>query len=382
MSDLQPVPFFDLARLLEPLRPALHDALERCLRHGTFVLGPEVQQFEGQLAAYLGLPHAIGVSSGTDALLATFLALQHPDCGFAPLQPGDEVLTTAFSFISSATSILRAGLRPVFADVAPWQLHPQVEQFERMRTPRTRAVLAVHLFGEPLDLAPLKAWCDLHGLLLVEDCAQSIGARLADGRSVGSAGAAGCFSFFPAKNLGALGDGGAVVTDHALLAARVREKRQHGQAQRYQFEHLGGNFRLDALQAAFLGVLLPQLPEFLRERRKIAQGYLQAFAPLAAAQPNRLRLPVDSAGHAWNQFVLRSSVRDHLRQTLQAQGIPTQVYYPSALHTQGALRDAQPVHELPEAEKACGEVLALPIAPGLTSADQDRVIAAVQSALA
>lgn len=382
MSDLQPVPFFDLARLLEPLAPALHDALERCLRHGTFVLGPEVQQFEGQLAAYLGMPHAIGVSSGTDALLATFLALQHPDCGFAPLQPGDEVLTTAFSFISSATSILRAGLRPVFADLAPGQLHPQVEQLERMWSPRTRAVLVVHLFGEPLDLKPIADWCDQRGLLLVEDCAQSIGAQFANGRSVGSAGVAGCFSFFPAKNLGALGDGGAVVTPHAALAARVREKRQHGQAQRYQFEHLGGNFRLDALQAAFLGVLLPQLPEFLRERRKIAQGYLQALAPLAAAQPDRLRLPVDSAGHGWNQFVVRSSVRDHLRNTLNSQGIPTQVYYPSALHTQGALRHAQPVTALPEAEKACGQVLALPVAPGLSANDQERVIAAVLSALA
>lgn len=382
MSDLAPVPFFDMARLLAPLRPALHDALERCLRHGTFVLGPEVQQFEAQLGGYLGVPHVVGVSSGSDALLATFLALQHPGCGLPPLQPGDEVLTTPYSFISSATSILRAGLRPRFADLAPGQLHPQVEQFEAIRTPRSRAVLAVHLFGEPLELAPLQAWCDRHGLLLVEDCAQSIGARLADGRSVGSAGVAGCFSFFPAKNLGALGDGGAVVTGHAELAARLREKRQHGQAQRYQFEHLGGNFRLDALQAAFLGVLLPHLDEFLRARRHTAARYLQALAPIAAADPARLTLPADRPGHAWNQFVVRSCQREALRQHLQAQGIATQIYYPSALHRQGALAAAAPPLSLPEAEGACAEVLALPVAPGLTAAEQDRVIAAVMQALA
>lgn len=382
MSDAAPVAFFDLARLLEPLRPALHEALERCLRHGTFVLGPEVQQFEAQLGGYLGVDHVVGVSSGSDALLATFMALQHRDCGVAPLQPGDEVLTTPFSFVSSATSILRAGLRPVFADLAPGQLHPQIEQFEASLTPRTRAVLAVHLFGEPLALAPLQAWCDQRGLVLVEDCAQSIGARLADGRSVGSAGIAGCFSFFPAKNLGALGDGGAVVSGHPALAARVREIRQHGQAQRYQFEHLGGNFRLDALQAAFLAVLLPHLPAFLAERRAIAQGYLQALGPLAAAQPDRLQLPADGPGHAWNQFVVRSAERDHLRKVLQQQGIATQVYYPSALHSQGALRAAQPPARLPQAEAACEQVLALPVAPGLRPEEQQRVIAAVLSAFA
>ncbi len=377
---LPPVPFYDAARALMPYREALHDALQRCLEHGTFVLGPEVQRFEQSLANYLGLPHAVGVSSGTDALLATFLALQTDHGAATPLQPGDEVLTTPYSFIASATSILRAGLRPVFADLAPGQFHPGAAEFERAWTPKTRAVLAVHLFGEPLDLAPIQALCEARGAVLVEDCAQSIGAQFADGNHVSTKGIAGCFSFFPAKNLGALGDGGAVVTKHDGLAAKLREKRQHGQAKRYQFETLGGNFRLDALQAAFLGVLLPHLPAWLEDRRRRAYNYLTQLGDFAKRHPDRLQLPADVPGHAWNQFVIRSGQRDRLQQALKDAGIPTQIYYPSALHQQGALAAAQPPAHLPQAERACTQVLALPIAPGLTAAEEQRVIDAILAA--
>jgi len=376
----QTVPFFDMARLLEPLRDDLHAAFDRCLRHGTFVLGPEVQTFEGRLARYLGMPHAVGVSSGTDALLATLLGLQRTAGGVAPLAPGDEVLTTPFSFISTATSILRAGLRPVFADLAPGKLHPGVDQFEAAWTPRTRAVLVVHLFGEPLELSQVKGLCRDHGAVLLEDCAQAIGATFKHGAAVGSAGLAGCFSFFPAKNLGALGDGGAVVTADDALAACVREKRQHGQAMRYQFEHLGGNFRLDALQAAMLGVLLPHLDPWVAERRRNAARYHAALGQVARLRPDLLRLPADAPGHSWNQYVVRTGDRATLRNALQGAGVQTQIYYPSALHQQGALAAAHPPATLPEAELACREVLALPIAPGLTEAAQDRVIAAIQSA--
>ncbi len=377
MSEIPPVPFFDMARVLAPLRGELHAALDRCLQHGTFVLGPEVVGFESKLSAWLRIPHAVGVSSGTDALLATFLALQLEGGDWTPLRAGDEVLTTPFSFISSATSVLRAGLRPVFADLAPGTFHPGLQELQRAVTPRTKAVLVVHLFGEPLDIAPIAEWCRANGLLLVEDCAQAIGAVQPDGRSVGGAGIAGCFSFFPAKNLGALGDGGAVVTRHEGLAAKVKETRQHGQAVRYQFEHLGGNFRLDALQAAFLSTLLPHLDGFLAQRRHRARRYLQAFGPLAQVRPDQLRLPPDRPGHAWNQFVVRSDDRSHLRQVLQQAGVATQIYYPSALHQQGALQAADPPVSLPFAEQACRTVLALPVAPGMTDAEQDRVISAV-----
>lgn len=378
------VPFYEASRVLLPLKAELTAALERCLGHGTFVLGPEVERFEKGLAEYLGVAHAVGVSSGTDALLATFQALQLDYDGLAPLRPGDEILTTPFSFISSATSILRAGLRPVFADVARGALHPGATELEQAWTPRTRAVLVVHLFGEPLDLEGISALCAARGAVLIEDCAQAIGARYAQGPlhggSVGRRGAAGCFSFFPAKNLGALGDGGAVITGNPRLAARVREQRQHGQAKRYQFDSLGGNFRLDALQAAFLGTLLPHLDGWIADRRRRARHYLAALGDLAARRPELLTLPRDCPEHGWNQFVVRSQERNHLKEVLQAAGVPTQIYYPSALHQQGALASAQPPATLAETERACQEVLALPIAPGLSAAEEQRVIDAVLSA--
>ena len=332
------VAFFDFARVLAPLQPALHEALQRCLTHGQFVLGPEVKRFEGELAAHTGHTQAVGLSSGTDALLATFLALQLTAGPHAPLQPGDDVLTTPFTFISTATSVLRAGLRPVFADLAPGSFSPGLAQWQAARTPRTRAVLVVHLFGEPLELSELKAWCDAEGLVLIEDCAQAIGARFASGQHVGTAGLAGALSFFPAKNLGALGDGGACLTQDAALAKRVTEVRQHGCAVRYFHDHLGGNFRLDALHAAFLSVLLPQLDGWVAARRAHAERYLEAFAPLASQ--SLLVLPTPQPGHAWNQFVIRTAHRDVLQAALQQAGIGSAVYCPSALHQQGALAAA------------------------------------------
>jgi dTDP-4-amino-4,6-dideoxygalactose transaminase len=379
------IPFFDPVRVLAPHRDALHAALQRCLDHGTFILGPEVSAFEAALATATGADAAIGVSSGTDALLAVFLALQQPDAvpqgsGLAPLRGGDEVLTTPFSFISTATSVLRAGLRPVFADLAQDQFHPDAAAFEAAWTPRTRAVLVVHLFGEPLDVRAIRQLCADRGAVLIEDCAQAMGARDASGVHVGNSGAAGCLSFFPAKNLGTLGDGGAVITRDAELGQRVRALRQHGQAQRYRFDSLGGNFRLDALHAALLGVLLPQLDGWLVERRQRAERYLQAWAPL---QQHGVQLPQAQPGHSWNQFVVRLGDRDGVQRRLAALGIPTQIYYPSALHQQGALRAAHPPACLPRAEAACREVLALPIAPGLRADEEQRVIegliAAVQA---
>ncbi len=365
------VPLFDLARLLEPLRPQLHAALERCLTHGVFVLGPEVVGFEKAFGAYTGAAHVVGVSSGTDALLLTFMALDQKG-----LQPGDEVLCTPFTFIATATSVLRAGLRPVFVDLAPGKFYPDVAQFRAAWTPRTRAVLNVHLFGEPQPLDGLDALCRERGALLIEDCAQAHGARQPDGRSVGRIGLAGAFSFFPAKNLGALGDGGAVITDDTELAQRIREKRQHGGAVRYQFNHLGGNFRLDALQAAFLQVLLPELEGWVAKRRANAEAYDAAWQGIGA---DRLLLPPLTPGHAWNQYVVRTPRRDALKAALEAAGIGVAVYYPTALHQLGALASAHPPAHLPQTEKACGEVLAVPVYPGLREAEREEVIATVRA---
>lgn len=363
------VPLFDLARVLEPLRPQLHAALDRCLTHGVFVLGPEVLEFEKQFGAFTGSQHVIGVSSGTDALLLTFMALDARG-----LQPGDEVLCTPFTFIATATSILRAGLRPVFVDLAPGKFYPDVEQFAAAWTPMTRAILNVHLFGEPQPLDEIRALCQQKNALLIEDCAQAHGAVQPDGQSVGKMGLAGAFSFFPAKNLGTLGDGGAVVTDDADLAQRIREKRQHGGAIRYQFNHLGGNCRLDALHAAFLQVLLPELKGWVQKRRANAVAYVAELQRIGA---DRLTLPPLTPGHAWNQFVVKTPQRDALKRHLDARGIGNAVYYPTALHQLGALATAQPPAHLPETERACQEVLALPIYPGLREEERAQVVEAI-----
>ncbi|MSP90994.1 MAG: DegT/DnrJ/EryC1/StrS family aminotransferase [Myxococcales bacterium] len=376
MSEAARVALFDLARVLAPHRPALHAALERCLDHGTFVLGPEVQAFERALQAYTGHNHAIGLASGTDSLLATLMALVQQ----GRIGAGDDVLVPSFTFIASATSIMRAGLRPVFVDLAPDAFTPDVVAFDAAWTPRTRAVLSVHLFGAPQPLADVAVLCHARGAVLVEDCAQAIGARQTDGRHVGHTGVVGALSFFPAKNLGALGDGGAALTDDAELAAVIRAKRQHGFTVRYQADHLGGNFRLDALQAAFLQVLLPALDGWLAARTAHAQAYSAAFAPLVRA--GRVQLPAVVPGHAWNQYVVRTPLRDRLQQALTGAGIGSAIYYPSGLHTQPVFSACGPQGPQPCTAQMCTEVLALPVYPGLTATERDRVAEVTTAALA
>lgn len=369
----QPVPFVDLRRTLAPVDTQLRAAFDRVLGHARFVLGPEVADYEAALARYVGLPHAVGVSSGTDALLATFLALDLP--------PGSDVLLTPFTFISTATSVLRAGLRPVFVDLPADGFHPEAADFERAWTDQTRAVAVVHLYGQALPLDDLAALCRKRGAALVEDCAQAIGARHADGRHVGSHGVAGTFSFFPAKNLGALGDGGAVVTADEALDRQVRAVRQHGCKIHYRYDRLGGNFRLDALQAALLGVLLPQLDGWLQRRRDNAAHYARALGPLSRDRPDQLRLPVIEAGHACNQYVVRSTRRDALAAALKQAEIGHAIYYPSSLHIHPALAAARPEGVFPNTERCCAEVLALPIYPGLRADERERVVEVVTRTL-
>jgi dTDP-4-amino-4,6-dideoxygalactose transaminase len=350
----------DLVAQHAPLEAALGAAATRVLGSGRFILGPEVAAFEGELAAAAGVSHAVGVSSGTDALLALLMA--------AGVGPGDEVVTTPYSFIATAEAIARVGARPVFADVEPDTLNLDPRAAAARIGPRTRALLVVHLFGRPARLAAFRELCAGAGVALFEDAAQAIGAA-----GVGS-GAAAALSFFPAKNLGGFGDGGAILTSDATLAGTLRRIRNHGAADRMRHDLLGGNFRLDELQAALLRVKLPELPRWTAERRRLAALYRQRLAGLPIA------LPPDDPAAVWSQFVIRvpGERRQALRDRLDERGIASAVYYPLPLHLQPALAFlGHRPGDFPHAERAAAESLALPIYPGLSDPALARVAAAL-----
>jgi dTDP-4-amino-4,6-dideoxygalactose transaminase len=367
------VPLQDLTAHHEPLLPELAAAAVRVLTSGRFIAGAETEAFEREVTAALSIAHAVGVSSGTDGLLAALMA-----CGVGP---GDEVVTSPFSFFASAGAILRLGATPVFADVEPATLNLDPTAAAERVGAKTRAVLVVHLFGRAARLDGLEAACAARDIPIVEDAAQAIGARAdrsASGRPVGALGRAAVISFFPSKNLGGFGDGGMVLTADADFAARIRVLRVHGATAKNRHEVLGGNFRLDELQAALLRVKLPHLPRWTERRRHIADHYRQCLSSLEAA--GAIDLPPADPGSVWNQFVLRirDRARDSLRQHLAARGIATAVYYPTPLHLQPALAQlGLRAGAFPHAERAAAEALALPIYPELSLADADRVVAAV-----
>jgi dTDP-4-amino-4,6-dideoxygalactose transaminase len=341
----------------------------RVLTSGRFIAGAETEAFEREAVAALSISHAVGVSSGTDGLLAALMA-----CGVGP---GDEVVTTPFSFFASVGSILRLGATPVFADVEPATLNIDPAAAAARIGSKTKAVLVVHLFGRAARLEGLEDLCAARGIPIIEDAAQAIGAR-AGARLVGALGRAAVVSFFPSKNLGGFGDGGMVLTTDADFAARLRVLRVHGATDKNRHEILGGNFRLDELQAALLRVKLPHLPRWTERRRQIAEHYHQRLHDLPAA--DAIDLPPADAGSVWNQFAIRvrGSARDRLRRHLAARGIATAVYYPTPLHLQPALSHlGQRAGDFPHAERAAAEVLALPIYPELSLAAVDRVAAAV-----
>jgi len=361
------VPFLDLARLHGPLRERLLARMAAVLDSQQFILGPEVEQLEAALAARLDVRHAIGVSSGTDALLAALMAL---DVG-----RGDEVVLPAFTFFATAGAVARLGAVPVFADIEARSFNLAPAAALTRVTPRTKAIVPVHLFGRVADVEPLRA----AGVPIVEDAAQAIGARDAHGRSAGALGALGCLSFFPSKNLGALGDGGAVLTQDSDLAARVRRLRVHGAETKYVHHEVGGNFRLDALQAALLHEKLSVLAEQDAARQRNARRYAALFAATDLGGRGVVVLPEPGAGTAvWHQYVIRTQRRDALQAALRAAGVGTMVYYPLALHLQpcfAALGGAP--GDLPESERATAEALALPIHAGLTEAEQEYVVAQI-----
>lgn len=342
--------------------PDVRAAIARVVDSGRFVLGPEVTAFEQEFAAASGAADAVGVGSGTDAIALILRALG--------IGPGDEVITTPISAAFTALAVLTVGARPVFADVDPTRLTIDPAAAAAAVTTRTRAILPVHLYGQPADMDGLMAVASRHHLAIVEDCCQ---AHLATcrGRPVGTMGVAGAFSFYPTKNLGALGDGGAVVTTDAALAARVRQLRNGGQSARYRHDLPGINSRLDEMQAAVLRAKLPYLAGWTVARRRLAASYRHALVD-APVTP----LDEQDPGHVYHQFVVRTDRRDALQHHLLQRGIETLVHYPTPISLQPALATESPA-DCPQAALACGEVLSLPLSPSLSMTDLTDVTTAI-----
>lgn len=366
MSQNQ-IPLFTLSRQWPQVEKDVRQALERVFATQQFILGPEVAEFEKEVAAFLQVGFAVGVSSGTDALLAALMALG--------VGPGDEVITTPFTFFATAGTVARLGAKPVFVDISPVDFNLDATKLRQAITSRTKAILPVHLYGQAADLDSIKDAAG--GIPIVEDCAQAIGTTY-KGRPVGGVGTVGCFSFFPTKNLGAFGDGGLVTTNDPKLAELLVDLRVHGMRPRYVHHTVGGNFRLDAMQAAVLRAKLPHLERWNQARRENAQRYRKLFAEAGLTKTITLPEELPHRGHTYHQYVVRVPQRDELRAFLAQRGIGTEVYYPIPLHLQKCFAYlGYGPGAFPEAERAAGEVLALPIFPELTAQEQERVVAAI-----
>ena len=359
------IPYVDLAKQHAALKREILDAVAAVLEHGRFILGPEVEAFERAMAARLGVVHAVGVASGTDALVLTLKALG--------IGPGHEVITVSHSFVATASAIRLAGAQPVFVDVDDNSMLLDPARLPLALTPRSRAVLAVHLNGFPCAMDRIEAFCLEHGLALIEDCAQALGVHWR-GRAVGSFGV-GCFSLHPLKPLSACGDGGFVTTRDDELAERLRQLRNLGLRDRDHCDLVAGNTRLDTLQAAILLAKLPHLDDWLAARRARARRYREALE-------GWVRLPPPEGEHVatYSAFVVRHPRRDALRERLIARGIDAKVHYPLAIHQQAAFAGTGP-WDLPVTERVVSEILSLPVSAELDAADQERVIEAVQAAL-
>ena len=368
------VPLLDLRSQYLSIRDEVRAALDRVYEGQHFILGPQVTTLEHEIALYCGARYAVGVSSGTDALLSSLMALG--------IGPGDEVITTPYTFFATAGSIVRAGAHPIFVDIDPASFNLEPSQVEDRITPQTRVVLPVHLFGRCADMAPLLALATRHDLAIVEDAAQAIGAQTDEGGRAGGIGNLGCLSFYPTKNLGGFGDGGMILTSDPKLRDILRSLRQHGSEGHYDHPRVGGNFRLDELQAAVLLVKLRRLDGWTEARQIRARHYNEAFRSLDLEGPDALILPeIPKAGrHVFNQYVLRTRQRDDLARWLRSQGVGTAIYYPKSLHLQECLAFlGQKEGDFPEAERAACEALALPIYPELTEEMQTYVIEAVNA---
>ena len=361
------VPLLDVPAQNGPLESELQAAFLRVLQSGHYILGPEVQTFEEEMATDCGVPYAIGVSSGTDALLLALMSIG--------IGPGDEVLCPSFTFFATAGSIARTGATPVFVDSIEDTFNIDVADAATKITPRTRAIIPVHLFGGAADMDAVNALANTHSLRVIEDAAQAQGARL-QGKPVGSLGDCATFSFYPTKNLGALGDAGMFVTSHDDLAQRARLLRNHGAKPKYHHEAVGGNFRLDELQAAFLRVKRTQLKGWIDRRITNAAQYRKQLENVPG-----LILPQEAVGHTWNQFTIRlenRGCRDALASRLREAGIGHEIYYPEALHVQPCFATHKPA-PCPVAEQLSGQVLSLPIYPELHPTQIEEVCSQIES---
>ncbi len=370
------VPLLDLSQQNQPLSAELKETFARVLDSSQFILGPEVEAFEQQIAADVGARHAIGVSSGTDALLLSLMALG--------IGPGDEVLCPSFTFFATAGSVSRVGATPVFVDSLDDDFNLDLEDAARRITDKTRAIIPVHLFGQAADMDAVQRIANAHGLKVLEDAAQSMGTQFAE-KKAGTMGDLCAFSFFPSKNLGGFGDGGMITTNDDALAERVRILRVHGGAPKYYHKAIGGNFRLDPLQAALLRAKLDQLPNYIGKRRANAATYLDRLGESAPVRADRLVLPSELPGrtHTWNQFTVRvvDGKRDALMQHLAANKIGSAIYYPVPLHRQECFAELPGIGErLPVCEKMADEVLSIPIYPELSAGQINHVINTIADA--
>ena len=362
------VPFFDINRQNLALQKELDQAVTAVIKSGRYILGQNVSLLEKEVTSYCGTKHAVGVASGTDAL---HLALRA--CGVAA---GDEVITCPFTFVATAEAIAYCGATTVFVDIEPNTYNIDPLKIEAKITKRTKAILPVHLYGQSCDMEKILQIAGKHGLKVVEDCAQAIGAEF-QGEKVGAFGDAGCFSFFPTKNLGCFGDGGMVTTNNDKIADEIKVLRGHGSRVTYHYDEIGYNSRLDELQAAILRVKLPHLDSYIKMRRHNANLYHKHLKDLPG-----ITLPFESPKslHAFNQFTIRAQERDGLLEFLKTKSVSSMVYYPLSLHLQKAFA---PLHhkkgDFPESERAEGEVLSLPIFPELTEAEIEQACQAVQS---
>jgi dTDP-4-amino-4,6-dideoxygalactose transaminase len=365
-QNTRTVPLLDLRPQNEPLRAEIESAVARVFESQHFILGPDNQEFEREMAACLGVPHALGCANGSDAILLALMA--------AGVGPGDEVAVPAFTFFATAGAVSRAGATPVFVDIEPqtFNLDPGALAAAALKHQRIKAVIPVHLFGGAADMDPIVAIAASHGWSVIEDGAQSIGAAC-NGRPCFALGHMATLSFFPSKNLGALGDAGMITTADGTLAAALAALRVHGSREKYKHEWIGFNSRLDTLQAAILRVKLRRLPEWTAGRQRNAARYQELLG--AAGLPITVpRAAPWQTLHVWNQFVIRAPRRDELKAHLAAAGIGSEIYYPIPLHRQPCYLELQYAEgSLPESERACREVLALPVHSGMKEGDVEYV---------
>jgi len=362
------IPMVDLKVQYTRFKQEIDAGLQEVLNQCAFILGPNVRAFEQEAAAYLGAEHAIGVASGTDALLLSLLA--------AGVKAGDEVITTPFTFIATAEAIRYIGAKPVFIDIDPRTYNLDPALIEAAITPKTTAIMPVHLFGQPADLHSIKAICERHDLKLVEDCAQSFGARIG-GRQTGTHGICAGYSFFPSKNLGCFGDGGLVVTSSAEVADRVRKLRNHGSEVRYYHDIIGYNSRLDEMQAVILRIKLRHIDAFNANRQRVARLYSELMADLPIITPHE-----DGIGeHVYHQYTVLSDARDAIMEKLKSEGIASAIYYPIPLHQQNVFAEDYAGVSLPVTESVASRCFSLPIYPELENETIQRIVSVIRSVL-